>query len=106
MGGTSEAVYNFSSLQEYILTLKEYAVDDGRWHTVRVYRYGADAVMTIDGGDGRRYGELITALPATHRKMHLQKEATIGARVQERGTAEFEVVFDFEGYVDKLYLEL
>ncbi|XP_055343968.1 neural-cadherin-like isoform X2 [Paramacrobiotus metropolitanus] len=83
--------------EEYILTLGDFPVDDGRWHTVRVNRYGADAVMTIDGGDGRRYGELISPTPASHRKMKLQKEATLGARVQERGMSEFEVVFDFEG---------
>ena len=56
--------------------------------------------MTIDGGDGRRYGELIAATAPSHRKMKLQREATIGARVQERGMAEFEVVFDFEGCMD------
>ena len=32
-------------------------VDDGQWHTAKVRRYGSAAILTLDGGAGRRYND-------------------------------------------------
>ena len=32
-------------------------VDDGQWHTAKVRRYGSAAILTLDGGEGRRYND-------------------------------------------------
>lgn len=34
-------------------------VSDGQWHTVNVQRYGSTASISLDGGGGRRYSELL-----------------------------------------------
>ena len=32
-------------------------MDDGQWHTAKVSRYGSAAILTLDGGEGRRYND-------------------------------------------------
>ena len=51
--------YNLNSLrtEEKEIWLTAVLVDDGQWHTVKVSRYGSAAILTIDGGEGRRYND-------------------------------------------------
>ena len=37
--------------------LSDVVVDDGQWHTVKASRYGSAAILTLDGGEGRRYND-------------------------------------------------
>lgn len=46
-----------SSEQE--LWLPYVKVSDGQWHTVKVQRFGSTASISLDGGGGRRYNELL-----------------------------------------------
>ena len=51
--------YNLNSLrtEEKEIWLSAIFVDDGQWHTVKVSRYGSAAILTLDGGEGRRYND-------------------------------------------------
>lgn len=54
--------YKLSSLkasEERILTLPNVVVSDGQWHTVLVKRYGSLATISLDGGSGKRYNEIM-----------------------------------------------
>lgn len=44
---------------EQELWLPHVIVSDGQWHTVNVQRYGSTASISLDGGGGRRYSELL-----------------------------------------------
>ena len=48
--------YNLNSLrtEEKEIWLTSLYVDDGQWHVARVTRYGSAAILTLDGGEGRR----------------------------------------------------
>jgi hypothetical protein len=43
--------------EEKEIWLSAIFVDDGQWHTVKVQRYGSVAILTLDGGEGRRYND-------------------------------------------------
>ena len=45
-----------------VLALPYVNVSDGLWHTARMRRWGNQAVLQLDGGDGR-YVTLATSLP-------------------------------------------
>ena len=51
--------YNLNSLrtEEKEIWLSAIYVDDGQWHTAKVQRYGSAAILTLDGGEGRRYND-------------------------------------------------
>ena len=51
--------YNLNSLrtEEREIWLSAVYVDDGQWHTAKVSRYGSAAILTLDGGEGRRYND-------------------------------------------------
>jgi hypothetical protein len=51
--------YNLNSLrtEEKEIWLSAIFVDDGQWHTAKVSRYGSAAILTLDGGEGRRYND-------------------------------------------------
>ena len=51
--------YNLNSLrtEEKEIWLSAIYVDDGQWHTAKVSRYGSAAILTLDGGEGRRYND-------------------------------------------------
>ena len=48
--------YDLGSGNE-MLTLPFVNVSDGRWHVVRFNRYGNQATLRLDGGEGRNYAE-------------------------------------------------
>ena len=43
--------------EEKEIWLSAIYVDDGQWHTAKVSRYGSAAILTLDGGEGRRYND-------------------------------------------------
>ncbi|RWS06307.1 Pt1-cadherin-like protein [Dinothrombium tinctorium] len=50
---------NLGSKRQRELVLENVIVNDGEWHTVNVARYGATAFLSLDGGGGRRYEEIV-----------------------------------------------
>lgn len=46
------------SMKEFDLSLPDYIVNDGQWHTVRVVRYGSTALIEADGGGGKKSNEI------------------------------------------------
>jgi hypothetical protein len=50
-------------------------VDDGQWHTVKVQRYGSVAILTLDGGEGRRYNDSFVF--SGHQMMTVDKQVSI-----------------------------
>ena len=66
--------YNLNSLrtEEKEIWLTSMYVDDGQWHVARVTRYGSAAILTLDGGEGRRYND--SFLFTGHQMMAVDKQ--------------------------------
>lgn len=79
------------STKEFELTVPDYQVNDGNWHTVRVIRYGSTASMDIDGGGGRKSNE-ITDFGEHHQLLVVSKQGIIvGGDVNHIGPAAYSV---------------
>jgi hypothetical protein len=54
--------YKLSSVkgsEERVLALPDVSVSDGQWHTVVVNRFGSLSTISLDGGSGRRFNEIM-----------------------------------------------
>ena len=71
--------YNLNSLrtEEQEIWLSAIFVDDGQWHTVKVARYGSAAILTLDGGEGRRYND--SFIFSGHQMMTVDKQEGVYA---------------------------
>ncbi|XP_066968170.1 neural-cadherin-like [Macrobrachium rosenbergii] len=49
--------FTMSSSKEQSLCLSSVVVNDGKWHVARVERFGPVVMLSLDGGEGRRYNE-------------------------------------------------
>ncbi len=85
--------YNLNSLrtEEKEIWLSAIYVDDGQWHTAKVQRYGSAAILTIDGGEGRRYND--SFLFTGHQMMTVDKQEGVyaGGKAEYTGVRTFEV---------------
>ena len=100
--------YNLNSLrtEEKEIWLTSMYVDDGQWHNVRVSRYGSAAILTLDGGEGRRYND--SFLFTGHQMMAVDKQEGVyaGGKAEYTGVRTFEVYSDFsKGCMDDIRLE-
>lgn len=81
----------FHSTKEHELTLPEYIVNDGSWHTVRVLRYGSMASIEVDGGGGKKFNELKEYIDL-HQLLVVSKQGIIvGGDVNHMGPAAYYV---------------
>ncbi|QQP57284.1 Uncharacterized protein FKW44_002211 [Caligus rogercresseyi] len=81
-------------------------VDDGQWHTVKVARYGSAAILTLDGGESRRYNDSFTF--EGHQLMTVDKQEGVyaGGKAEYTGVRTFEVYSDYaKGCMDDIRLE-
>lgn len=79
------------STKEFELSLPDYNVSDGLWHTVRVTRYGSTATIEADGGGGRKSNE-ITDYIDLHQLLVVSKQGIIaGGDVNHMGPAAYYV---------------
>ena len=100
--------YNLNSLrtEEKELWLTSVYVDDGQWHVARVARYGSAAILTLDGGEGRRYNDSFHF--TGHQMMAVDKQEGVyaGGKAEYTGVRTFEVYSDFsKGCMDDIRLE-
>lgn len=95
------------SSDEHELWLPNVQVSDGQWHTVRVLRHGSTASISLDGGGGRRYNELLE-YEGQHQLMMIEKQNVIaGGDVQYVGPGVTVVDNDFqEGNFSLFYLRV
>lgn len=79
------------STKEFDLSLPDYVVNDGIWHTVRVVRHGSTATIEADGGGGRKFNE-ITDYMDLHQLLVVGKQNIIvGGDVNHMGPAAYYV---------------
>ncbi|XP_067135660.1 neural-cadherin-like isoform X2 [Centruroides vittatus] len=84
------------SSDERELWLPYVQISDGQWHTVRVLRFGSTASISLDGGGGRRYNELLDYV-GQHQLMQIEKQNVIaGGDVQYVGPGVTVVDNDFQ----------
>eukprot|EP00095_Tigriopus_kingsejongensis_P004384 maker-scaffold1072_size64607-snap-gene-0.18 protein:Tk04384 transcript:maker-scaffold1072_size64607-snap-gene-0.18-mRNA-1 annotation:"GK18219" len=100
--------YNLNSLrtEEKEIWLSAIYVDDGQWHTAQVARYGSAAILTVDGGEGRRYNDSFTF--EGHQMMTVDKQEGVyaGGKAEYTGVRTFEVYSDYsKGCMDDIRLE-
>nr|CAD7425766.1 unnamed protein product [Timema monikensis] len=90
--------YNLNSLRidEKDVSLYGITVDDGRWHTAKVSRYGSAVTLQLDGGEGRRYNE--TFLFEGHQWLVVDKQEGVfaGGKAEYTGVKTFEVYEDYQ----------
>ena len=92
--------------EEKEIWLSAIFVDDGQWHTVKVQRYGSVAILTLDGGEGRRYND--SFIFSGHQMMTVDKQEGVyaGGKAEYTGVRTFEVYSDFsKGCMDDIRLE-
>ena len=89
--------YNLNSLrtEEKEIWLSAVYVDDGQWHVAKVTRYGSAAILTLDGGEGRRYND--SFMFVGHQMMAVDKQEGVyaGGKAEYTGVRTFEVYSDF-----------
>jgi len=100
--------YNLNSLrtEEREIWLSAVYVDDGQWHTAKVQRYGSAAILTVDGGEGRRYNDSFVF--SGHQMMTVDKQEGVyaGGKAEYTGVRTFEVYSDYaKGCMDDVRLE-
>ncbi|XP_071744986.1 neural-cadherin isoform X6 [Lepeophtheirus salmonis] len=100
--------YNLNSLrtEEKEIWLSSIYVDDGQWHTVKVARYGSAAILTLDGGESRRYND--SFIFDGHQLMTVDKQEGVyaGGKAEYTGVRTFEVYSDYaKGCMDDIRLE-
>ena len=79
------------SMKEFDLTLPDYIVSDGLWHTVRVTRHGSTATIEADGGGGKKTNE-ITDHVGLHQLLVVSKQGIIvGGDVNHMGPTAYYV---------------
>ena len=54
--GHLEFIHDLGS-GDKVISLPHLNVSDGLWHTVYIRRYGNQAILKVDGGEGRYYNE-------------------------------------------------
>jgi len=100
--------YNLNILrtEEHELTLSAVPVNDGQWHVVRVTRHGSAAILSMDGGEGRRFNESIHF--TGHQLLSVDKQEGVyaGGKAEYTGVRTFEVYSDYKnGCLDDIRLE-
>jgi len=90
--------YNLNSLrtEERDVWLSAVTVDDGKWHTAKVSRYGSSAILELDGGEGKHYNE--TYRFEGHQWLMVDKQEGVyaGGKAEYTGVRTFEVYGDFQ----------
>lgn len=91
---------------EQELWLPHVIVSDGQWHSVKVQRYGSTASISLDGGGGRRFSELVE-YKGYHQEIVVEKQNIIaGGDVQYVAPGVISVDNDFqEGCMDDIRLD-
>ncbi|KAL5017569.1 hypothetical protein ScPMuIL_007158 [Solemya velum] len=72
-GGIFKVSYNLGG-GPALLSLPHIRVNDGRWHSIRLQRYGSKFILAMDGGEGRLYTDTLGDDDA-HYTIPLKKEA-------------------------------
>ncbi len=93
-------LHNLKSSDERELWLPYVYVSDGQWHTVQVQRFGSTAAISLDGGGGRRFNEIID-YENLHQLLLVDKQNVIaGGDVQYVGPGVTVVDNDFQEGID------
>lgn len=97
---------HFRTSDEKELSLPSAQISDGQWHTVHVLRYGSTASISLDGGGGRRYNEILD-YENQHQLMEIEKQNVIaGGDVQYLGPRVTVVENDYtEGCMNDIRLD-
>ena len=86
---------NMKSTDEKELLLPYVQVSDGQWHTVHILRFGSTASISLDGGGGRRFNEIIE-YEGLYQKLAIEKQNVVaGGDVQYVGPGLTSVENDF-----------
>lgn len=82
--------------EEKDVWLNAVTVDDGKWHTAKVSRYGSSAILELDGGEGKHYNE--TYRFEGHQWLMVDKQEGVyaGGKAEYTGVRTFEVYGDFQ----------
>lgn len=82
--------------EEKDVWLSAVTVDDGKWHTAKVSRYGSSAILELDGGEGKHYNE--TYRFEGHQWLMVDKQEGVyaGGKAEYTGVRTFEVYGDFQ----------
>ncbi len=100
--------YNLNSIQkeEKDIWLSAIRVDDGEWHTAKVLRYGSAAMLTIDGGEGRRYNDSIVFSGNQMMTVDRYDGVYLGGKAEYTGIRRFTVHSDYSnGCIDDVRFE-
>ncbi|XP_066967735.1 neural-cadherin-like [Macrobrachium rosenbergii] len=100
--------YNFHELhpEDQELYLSKVVVNNGEWHLVKVERFGMNVVLSLDGGEGRRYNE--TSIFSSNLLMDIDEQEGIyvGGRVSYSNANTFTVHDDYKSAcIDDIRIE-
>lgn len=84
------------SMKEFELSLPEYIVSDGLWHTVKVTRYGSTSSIEADGGGGKKFNEIID-YQDLHQLFTTKQSIIVGGEITLMGLSNY---FIENGLVD------
>lgn len=80
---------------ESSVSIGEVAVNDGRWHVVRAERYGKEASLMLDDGEGVKSNHTF-GLPGGPREMDVDRDSIfLGAKVAQIKVSGYEVSRDY-----------
>ena len=96
--------YKIDYEEERDIALKYVYVDDGEWHTARLTRYGSAVILSIDGGEGRRYNQLFSS--NNYQKVGSVKSSVVhvGGNMKKGRYGSFKIKSDFRGCMDDIQL--
>ncbi|CAH1131679.1 unnamed protein product [Ceutorhynchus assimilis] len=100
--------YNLNSLKkdEKDIWINTVTVNDGQWHFAKVSRYGSEASLELDSGEGQRYNETLNNFSG-HQWLLIDKQEGVygGGKAEYTGVKTFEVSGGFQkGCLDDIRL--
>ncbi|XP_068233350.1 neural-cadherin-like [Palaemon carinicauda] len=92
--------------KEKCLCLSSIIVSDGKWHVARVERFGSVLILSLDGGEGRRYNETSLFSESVLMDIDEKEGLYVGGRVHYTDANIFSVRNDYnQGCLDDLRVD-
>ena len=80
---------------ETILCLSHVLINDGKWHLIKAERYGKEAYLTVDDGEGLKMNYTF-GLPNAGREMEIDRDSIfLGAKVVQIKVSGYEISRDY-----------
>jgi hypothetical protein len=81
---------------ENLISIANILVNDGKWHLARVERYGKEAVLMLDDGEGYKMNYTF-GLPSTAKEMDIDRDSIfLGAKVIQIKVSGYEISRDYQ----------